>query len=298
MMEVPTTWSTREPGNGADKLPGWRVHLRRFSRHRGAIAGASVVGIFIILALFARWLVPYDPLAQHLPDRLMPPSSLHWLGTDDLGRDLLSRLIFGAGISLRVGLVSVGLALTVGTGIGLAAGVVGGWVDEILMRAMDIVMAFPSILLAILVVAVLGPSLTNAMIAIGIVNIPSYARLVRGSALGVMKQEFVEAARAQGATAIWIALLHVLPNCLTPLIVQGTLGIASAILETAGLSFLGLGAQPPLPEWGTMLNGARAFVRSAPWTVTFPGLAIVAVVLGFNLLGDGLRDLLDPRSRR
>lgn len=284
----------------AESLPGetWIVWLRRASRNRGAVVGAAVVAGFILLALFARWLAPYDPLAQDLAARLQPPGPEHWLGTDDLGRDVLSRLISGAAISLQVGMLSVVLAFAAGSALGLAAGYFGGWVDEVLMRAIDIVMAFPTILLAILVVAVLGPSLTNAMIAVAIVNVPAYARLVRGSALTVMRQEYVESARAIGARHLRIALLHVFPNCLTPLVVQATLGVASAILETAGLSFLGLGAQPPLPEWGAMLNGARAFIRSAPWAVTFPGLAIVAVVLGFNLLGDGLRDLLDPRSRR
>jgi ABC-type dipeptide/oligopeptide/nickel transport system permease subunit len=276
----------------------WRVWLRRFSRNRGAVAGAFVAALFLAIALLARWLAPYDPLAQDLAVRLQPPGPAHWLGTDDLGRDVLSRLISGAGISLQVGLLSVGLAFAAGSAIGLAAGYLGGWFDELLMRAIDIVMAFPTVLLSILVVAVLGPSLTNAMIAVAIVNVPSYARLVRGSALAVMRQEYIEASRAIGAGHLRVAALHVFPNCLTPLVVQATLGIASAILETAGLSFLGLGAQPPTPEWGAMLNGARAFIRSAPWTVTFPGLAIVIVVLGFNLLGDGLRDLLDPRSRR
>lgn len=278
---------------------GWATPgLRRALRHRGAVAGAMVVLAFTLMAILARFLVPYDPLAQDLPARLQPPGPSHWLGTDDLGRDVLSRLIAGASISLQVGLVSVALALAGGTAIGLVAAYFGNWVDEVLMRLIDVLMAFPTVLLAILVVAVLGPSLHNAMIAVAIVNVPAYARLVRGSGLAVMRQEFVESARAIGSGHLRIALRHVLPNCLTPLVVQATLGIASAILETAGLSFLGLGAQPPLPEWGAMLNGSRAFIRSAPWTVTFPGLAIVAVVLGFNLLGDGLRDLLDPRSRR
>lgn len=293
----------REPGHepGLSEVPPREtlgVWLRRAARNRGAVAGAAVVLAFIVMALFARWVAPYDPLAQDLAARLQPPGPAHWLGTDDLGRDVLSRLIAGASISLQVGLISVGLAFAAGSALGLAAGYFGGWVDEVLMRLIDVVMAFPTILLAILVVAVLGPSLQNAMIAVAIVNVPAYARLVRGSAMSVMRQEYVESARAIGSGHFRIALLHVFPNCLTPLVVQATLGVASAILETAGLSFLGLGAQPPLPEWGAMLNGARAFIRSAPWTVAFPGLAIVAVVLGFNLLGDGLRDLLDPRSRR
>ncbi|MBM3270769.1 MAG: ABC transporter permease [Candidatus Sericytochromatia bacterium] len=278
--------------------PAWRVWLRRALANRGAVAGAIVSLLFVLVAVLAPWLAPYDPLAQDLGARLQPPGANHWLGTDDLGRDVLSRLIAGAGISLQVGLLSVSLAFAAGAAIGLCAGYAGGWVDEALMRLVDVLMAFPTILLAILVVAILGPSLTNAMLAVAIVNVPTYARLVRASALVVARQEYVSAARALGAGHARIALLHVFPNCLTPLVVQATLGIAAAILETAGLSFLGLGAQVPAPEWGAMLNGSRAFIRSAPWTVMFPGLAIMAVVLGFNLLGDGLRDLLDPRSGR
>ncbi|MNY14886.1 Glutathione transport system permease protein GsiD [compost metagenome] len=194
--------------------------------------------------------------------------------------------------------MSVAIALGLGVPIGLVSGYAGKWVDETLMRLMDMLMAFPGMLLAILVVAVLGPSLTNAMLAIGLVNVPQYARLVRAASLGLKEQEYVEAARMAGASHAFILWRHVLPNCLTPILVQATLGIATAILETAGLSFLGLGAQPPQPEWGTMLNQARAFIRSAPWTVAFPGLAVMAVVLGFNLLGDGLRDLLDPKTRK
>lgn len=270
---------------------------RRASRNRAAVFGGSIVLIFVVVGLLAPWLTPYDPLVPELSNRLHPPSPLHWLGTDDLGRDVLSRLIAGAGISLNVGVFSVALALLLGTIVGLAAGYWGGWVDEVLMRATDILMAFPTILLAILIVAVLGPSLPNAMLAVAIVNIPAYARLVRGTARLVVRLDFIEAGRAIGASHFRVGALHVLPNCLTPLVVQATLGTATAILETAGLSFLGLGAQVPAPEWGAMLNGARAFIRSAPWTLTFPGLAIVLVVLGFNVLGDGLRDLLDPRSR-
>lgn len=284
----------------ADLAPpeGWRVWGRRFARNRSAIVGTVIVGLFLAAALLAPWIRPYDPLAQNLPMRLMPPSSLHWLGTDDLGRDLLSRLMSGAVLSLEVGLLSVAIALVLGVGVGIVAGYRGGWIDEALMRLMDVLMAFPGILLAILIVAVMGPSLTNAMVAIGLVNVPVYARLARASALGVRRQEYVEAALASGARSGAILWRHVLPNSLSPLMVQATLGIATAILETAGLSFLGLGAQAPQPEWGTMLNQARGFIRTAPWTVTFPGLAITVVVIGFNLLGDGLQDLLDPKSRQ
>lgn len=276
---------------------GWKVWMRRFLRNRSACWGAAIVLAFLAVALVGQ-IMPYDPTAQNLSERLLPPSLAHPLGTDDLGRDIGLRIVAGAWISLQVGLIAVGIALVLGTALGTLAGYAGKWVDETIMRGIDVMMAFPGILLAILIVAILGPSLTNAMIAIGLVNVPVYARLIRASVLGLKSQEFVEAAHASGASHLAVVMRHILPNCLTPLMVQATLGIATAILETAGLSFLGLGAQPPTPEWGTMLNNARAFIRSAPWTVTFPGLAIMAVVLGFNLLGDGLRDLLDPKTRR
>jgi peptide/nickel transport system permease protein/dipeptide transport system permease protein len=220
-----------------------------------------------------------------------------FLGTDDFGRDLLSRLIHGARISMLVGVVSVSISLFFGTIAGAVAGFYRGWVDVIIMRVMDILLAFPSILLAIVIVAFLGPSLENAMIAIGIVSIPRYARIVRGSVLEEYSKDYVQAARALGASDFRLIFQHILPNCLAPLIVQTTLGFASAILEAAALSFLGLGAQPPTPEWGAMLAGGRALILRAWWVVTFPGITILLAVLGFNLLGDGLRDALDPRLR-
>lgn len=282
-----------------DALPN-RKHraLKRFAQNRGALFGAVILALFVLTALLAPWLAPYSPIDQNLASRLQAPSWSHWLGTDDLGRDLLSRLIHGTRVSLRVGVIAVGLALVLGTAIGLVAGYKGGKVDELLMRVLDVLLAFPSILLAILVVAILGPSLENAIVAIAIVNVPVYARLVRASVMGVIHQEFIEAARAVGMGHWGIAFRHVLPNCLTPITVQATLGIGTAILETAGLSFLGLGAQPPTPEWGTMLNDARPYIRDAWWLIMFPGVAIIVTVLGFNLLGDGLRDLLDPKGRR
>ncbi len=291
--------TTIVPQAATDTPPaeGWQAWARRFLRNRSAVWGAVLVLGFLIVAAVGQ-VMPYDPTAQNLAERLSPPSLAHPLGTDDLGRDIALRIVAGAWISLQVGLISVAIALILGTTLGTLAGYAGKWMDETIMRGIDVMMAFPGILLAILIVAIMGPSLTNAMIAIGLVNVPVYARLVRASVMGVKSQEFVEAAHASGASHAAVVFRHVLPNCLTPLMVQATLGIATAILETAGLSFLGLGAQPPLPEWGTMLNNARAFIRSAPWTVTFPGLAIMLVVLGFNLLGDGLRDLLDPKTRR
>ncbi len=207
-------------------------------------------------------------------------------------------MVYGARVSLQVGLISVGIALVIGSLIGVIAGYFGGVLGEILMRVIDILLAFPSILLAILIVAILGPGLTNAMIAIGVVNVPLYARLLRSTTLQVRNQEYIEAAQALGSGHTRIIATHILPNCLSPLIVQATLGIGAAILETAGLSFLGLGAQPPTPEWGTMLSNAKDFIRTAPWTLTFPGIAITMVVIAFNLMGDGLRDLLDPRTAK
>lgn len=277
----------------------WVILGRRALRSKSLLLGGSVVLGFLFLALFPQLFTSYHPFEGDLMNaRLLPPSASHWFGTDDLGRDLMARVIYGAQVSLKVGLISVGIALVIGSFIGVIAGYFGGKWDEILMRFIDILLAFPSILLAILIVAILGPKLTNAMIAIGIVNVPIYARLLRSTVLTVKNQEFIEAAHAVGSTHTRIIFTHILPNCLSPLIVQATLGIGSAILETAGLSFLGLGAQPPTPEWGTMLSQAKDFIRTAPWVIAFPGIAITLVVVAFNLMGDGLRDLLDPRTAK
>ena len=269
---------------------------RRFLRHRGAVTGVCLIGFFLVVAVSAPWVAPHSPLDQELTRRLQPPSSEHLLGTDDFGRDLLSRVLHGSRISLTVGLVAVALALAVGGTLGLVAGFYGGTVDLLLMRVVDVMLAFPTILLSIAVVAALGPSLTNAMIAVGITGIPVYARLVRGVVLQVKNLEYVTAARALGARDGRILFRAVLPNCLAPILVQSSLGLATAILDAAGLSFLGLGAQPPTPEWGAMLSQGRQLVLDAPWALTAPGVAILLSVLGFNLLGDGLRDLFDPRQ--
>ncbi|MDI7247670.1 MAG: ABC transporter permease [Bacillota bacterium] len=276
----------------------WRDAWRRLIRNRSAVAGGILVFVLAIIAVAAPLVAPYDPLAPSLEDRLSPPSAAHWLGTDDLGRDILSRIIFGARVSLQVGILAVALALVAGTFLGIVAGYYGGRADNLIMRVMDVMLAFPSVLLAIAIVAIMGPSLGNAMIAIGIVSIPVYARIVRSSTLQVKANEYVEAARALGSSDARVIFRHVLPNCMAPLIVQGTLGVATAILDAAGLSFLGLGAQPPTPEWGAMLSGGRAFLRIAPWVTAFPGIAIVLLVMGFNMFGDGLRDALDPRLKR
>ena len=274
----------------------WHPGLRKGLRHRGALVGLVLIGLFLVMAAVAPWVAPHDPLAQNLALRLEPPSHPFPLGTDDFGRDILSRVLYGARISLRVGLVAVAISLVMGGSIGLVAGYYGGTLDLLVMRLMDVLLAFPAILLAIAVVAVLGPSLTNAMVAVGITGIPVYARRVRGVVLQVKTLEYVTAARALGAGDARILARAVLPNCVAPILVQTSLGLATAVLDAAGLSFLGLGAQPPTPEWGAMLSQGRELILDAPWALTAPGVAILFSVLGFNLLGDGLRDALDPRA--
>ncbi len=276
----------------------WKVIVKRILRNRSFMLGGSVVVVFLLLTALPFLFTSHDPIGKDLALRLMPPSATHWFGTDDLGRDVFARVVYGARISLLVGLLSVSIAMVIGSLVGVTAGYFGGKLGEVLMRGIDILLAFPSILLAILIVAILGPGLINAMIAIGIVNVPIYARLLRSTTLQLRNQEFIEAAHSMGASDWYIIFRHILPNCLSPLIVQVTLGIGAAILETAGLSFLGLGAQPPTPEWGTMLAQAKDFIRTAPWTLMFPGMAITLVVVAFNLMGDGLRDMLDPRTAK
>ena len=277
--------------------------LSQMWRNKTAVAGLIIITIFILCGILAPYISPHDPLETALYDQLKHPvwhESGTWknvLGTDDLGRDILSRLIFGARVSLAVAVVSVGLAFLFGTQLGCISGYYKGFRDSIIMRIMDMILAFPYILLAIVVVAYLGPSLRNAMIAIGITYVPRFARIVRGSVLEECEKDYVTSARAIGAKDWRIIFIAILPNCLGPLIVQTTLSFASAILDAAALSFLGLGAQPPTPEWGAMIAKSRALILRASWVMTFPGLAILFAVLGFNLLGDGLRDALDPKLR-
>ena len=259
------------------------------------LAGAAIVVGLVVVAILAPLLAPFDPIAQDLYIRLLPPSWEHPMGTDDFGRDILSRVIYGSRISLRIGLICISIALTGGTTLGLIAGYCGGLADTLIMRLVDIMLAFPAILLAIAIVAVIGPGIDNVMIAVSIVFVPQFARLVRGQVLLLRELAYVEAARALGSSDTRIVLLSILPNCVAPLIVQISLSLATAILDAAGLSFLGLGAQPPTPEWGAMLNGGRELLLKAPWVMAFPGLAIFLVALGLNLFGDGLRDALDPR---
>ncbi|WP_273835808.1 nickel transporter permease [Guptibacillus sedimenti] len=279
-------------------LSPWREAWKGFRRNKLAMVGMGIVLFFILLAIFAGVIAPEGINEQKLGERLQSPSASHWFGTDDFGRDILSRIIYGARISLWVGFFAVLGSAAVGSLLGMVAGYYGKLVDTIISRIFDIMLAFPSILLAIAVVAVLGPSLRNALIAIAIINIPNFGRLVRSRVLSVKQEEYVMAARAVGMRDSRIIFHHVLPNSLAPIIVQGTLAIATAILEAAALSFLGLGAQAPQPEWGKMLADSRSYIIQAPWTVFFPGLAIMLTVLGFNLLGDGLRDALDPKMKK
>ena len=271
---------------------------RRLRKNRAAVVGAGIVGVFIALAVLAPVLVPYSPIQGALQDRLLPPSTTHWFGTDELGRDLFSRILFGARISLQIQIVAVVLALFVGVVLGSVGGYLGGRADDIIMRCMDVLLAFPSIFLALAIIAALGPGLFNLMLAAGISSIPAFARIVRASILSLKEREFVEAALALGSGTNRVMFRHLLPNCLAPLIVQSTLRMATVLLTASGLSFLGLGVQPPTPEWGAMLSNARSYLIVAPHVATIPGLAIMVVVVGFNLFGDGLRDTLDPRLRQ
>ncbi len=276
---------------------------RQFKKNKSALVGLYIVIVLIICAIFAPYLSTHDPLIQELSDRLMPPmwesggSIKHILGTDDFGRDLFSRVVYGARISLVIGIISIGIALFFGTLMGAVAGYFGGITDAIIMRIVDIMLSIPAILLAIVIVSILGPDLFNAMIAIGIVAIPTFARITRGSVLAEKEKEYVIASRINGSSSFRLIFIVILPNCATPIIVQATMGFASAVLEAAGLSFLGLGAQAPTPEWGAMLSDSLQFITTASWMIVYPGMAIFLTVMGFNLVGDGLMDVLDPKMK-
>jgi len=295
--------STATPSREPDS-PGTRgVSLkqpslfRRLLHSRSAIIGMALIVLIAAVALSANTIAPYDPIKQNFRIQLKPPSLEHPMGTDEFGRDVLSRIIHGARWALLAGLLADSIALVLGVTIGLVAGFYGGRIDSIVVWLTDVMLAFPYLLLAMIVVAVFGPGLINAMIAIGIVYVPQYARLVRGTVLSLKEKEFVEASRCLGIPVYRIIVRHILPNCVAPIIVMATLAVGWAIVQTAGLSFLGMGAQPPTPEWGAMLAGGRNYMLSAWWIATFPGLAIVVTVIGFNILGDGLRDTLDPYLR-
>ncbi|WP_263079825.1 ABC transporter permease [Endozoicomonas sp. Mp262] len=281
------------------KRSQWMEVWYHLKKNKMAMLGLFILSIVVFVAIFADYIADYDTvvIAQNLQDRLQGPSAQYWLGTDEFGRDIFARMIHGARVSLLVGIFSVGISIILGGALGAVAGYYGGRFDNIIMRIMDIFLAVPSILLAIAIVSALGANLMNLMLAIAVSSIPSYARVVRASVLSLRDQEFIEAARAIGASDARIIFCHIVPNCLAPVIVQGALGVAGAILATAGLSFIGLGVQPPDPEWGAMLAGGRQYLRHAWHVTTFPGLAIMITILALNLLGDGLRDALDPRLK-
>ncbi len=271
--------------------------LRQLKKNKLAMVGLFLIGCLLVLAVIGPWISPSNPLAPDPINRLKGPSSANLFGTDSLGRDMLSRVMYGSRISIVIGLIAVSISLVPGTLLGLLSGFYGKKLDESIMRIMDVMLAFPAILLAIFITAILGPSLLNTMIAVGIVYIPHYARIVRSSVLTLKEQEFVQAVRSIGGTNFRIIALHIFPNAIPPIIVYATLGMGTAVLQAAALGFLGLGAQPPTPEWGAMLSEGRQYIQLAPHVAAFPGLAIFILVLGFNLFGDGLRDLLDPSLR-
>lgn len=277
--------------------------IKQFKKNKSAVVGFFIVLVLVIFAIFAPFIATHIPIEQHLADRLLPPAWFeggsigHLLGTDDFGRDLFSRIVYGARISIMIGAISVSISLFFGLVMGVFAGYFGGLVDAMIMRLVDIMLSIPAILLAIVIVSILGPSLFNAMIAIGIVGVPTYARIVRASVMAEKEKEYVIASRVNGSNNIRLMFKVILPNSTTPIIVQATMGFASAVLEAAGLSFLGLGAQPPTPEWGAMLADSLQYITTASWMIFYPGIAIFLTVLGFNLIGDGLMDVLDPKLK-
>ncbi|WP_220446480.1 nickel transporter permease [Paenibacillus piri] len=274
-----------------------QMMVSRFKKNKRAMVGLWMVAVFVVVALLARWIAPYDPYDQNMQIMLESPSWSHPFGTDEFGRDILSRVIYGAQISLMIGIVGVLISVVFGVALGTIAGYFGSYIDSLIMRIMDIFMAFPSFLLALAIVSVLGPSMANVMIAIGIFSVPTFARISRSAVISVKNKEYIEAAKAMGATNGLIIFKHVIPNSIAPIIVLSTLRIATAILTASGLSFLGMGAQPPTPEWGAMLSTGREYLRTSPHVSTIPGLAIMFMVLAFNMLGDGLRDALDPKMK-
>jgi peptide/nickel transport system permease protein len=276
--------------------PVERRTLKKFVRNRAAVVGAAIVILFLAMAIFAPLISPFDPAQTNFRLVRKAPDALHWFGTDEIGRDILARVIFGARASLLAGCISVLVALAVGVPLGLVAGYLGGWYDMVISRCTDALLSIPFLILAIALAAFLGPSLTNAMLAIGIAATPFIIRLTRGQTLAVRTEDYVEGARAVGVPRLRIALRYILPNIAAPILVQATLIVAQAIIAEASLSFLGLGQQPPAPSWGSMLNVAKNYMEQAPWMAIWPGVAIFLAVLGFNLMGDGLRDALDPRD--
>lgn len=275
----------------------WKAAFLTLTQNKAAVIGGFIILFYILMMMFAPFIAPYDPFDISLEDKLTPPSAEHWMGTDDKGRDIFSRILYGSRLSIGVGFTSVLFGAFFGITLGLLAGYYGKWIDTIISRILDVMLAFPGILLALAIISALGPSLINVTIAVGVFSIPLFARIVRGSTMEVKQLEYIDAIRTLGANDFTIIFVHILPNILSPIIVQGSMRLATAILSAAGLSFLGLGAQPPSPEWGAMLSSGRDFIFSAPYMAVFPGLMISILVLGFNLFGDGLRDALDPRMK-
>jgi len=276
----------------------WRRAVHSLRKSPLAVVGLVIVGVLIVLAIFAPFLAPYSPTKMRLSERLSPPSSRHIFGTDDVGRDILSRVIYGSRISLRICTVVVGLTIGIGTILGVAAGYLGGWVDEVIMRISDVFLAFPALILAMAIAAALGPSLDNVILAMVVIWWPRYARVARGQVLVLREIDYMVAAKAMGTSATRTFIHHILPNCISPILIQATLDLGEVLLTAATLSFIGFGAQPPTPEWGAMISLGRNYLRDNWWYATFPGLAILVAVMGFNLLGDAARDVLDPRLRR
>lgn len=276
----------------------WLAFYKRLAKNKAAMVGAFIVLVFVVLAILAPVIAPHDPILPDMSKKLQTSSAEHWLGTDDKGRDILSRLLYGSRISLTVGILSTLLGAFVGIVLGIVSGYYGRWADSLIMRICDVLLAFPGILLALAIVSILGASTTNVIIAVAFFAIPTFARIVRGSTLSVKKLEYIDAIRAMGASDFRIIFQHILPNIVSPIIVQATLYIASAIITASALSFLGMGTKPPTPEWGTMLSDGRSYVSYAPHLTLFPGIAILLVVIGFNLFGDGLRDALDPKAKK
>ena len=275
----------------------WLDTWQRLRKNKAAFLGLMILLFLVLVAIFADVIAPFSFSSQNLNATFVMPNATHWFGTDNFGRDIFSRIVYGSRISLQIGFIAVGIALFLGGFIGAISGYFGGIFDTLFMRLVDIMLAVPTILLAISIVAVLGPGITNLMIAVGVSSIPSYARVMRANVMSIKEMQYIEAARAMGTTNFWIILKHVIPNTLAPVIVQSTIGVAGAILSAAGLGFIGLGIQPPNPEWGSMLSAGRHFIRDYPHLTMYPGLAIMITILSLNLLGDGLRDVLDPKLK-
>ena len=296
-----TTQTAKNPSNVQKSSPraeAFKTFMKRLMKNKAAVVGGLVILFIILVGLLGPFLLKTNPNAQDLVNKLQPPSKDHWFGTDNFGRDIFSRIVHGTKLTLTVGFLSVAIGGVLGVVLGIVAGYYGGLVDTITMRIMDILLAFPGMLLALAIVSVLGGSLINVIIAIGIFSVPAFARIVRGSTLQVKKLEYIDAVRALGASDVRIIFKHILPNIMSPIIVQATMRIATAILTASGLAFLGLGAQPPTPEWGAMLSDGRTYMHNASHMVLIPGLMIVVVVLAFNIFGDGLRDALDPKMKQ